>query len=47
MARAAKRDGKIMDCWSHDGRIVVKDLKGKIGTVTSLVELQGCFYNKA
>ena len=36
-----------MDCWSYDGRIVVKDLKGKISTVTSENELITCFYNKA
>ena len=47
LSRKAKRGTKIMDCWSYDGRIVVKDLKGKISTVTSENELITCFYNKA
>ena len=47
LSRKAKRGTKIMDCWSYDGRIVVKDLKGKISTVTSEKELITCFYNKA
>ena len=47
LSRKAKRGNKIMDCWSYDGRIVVKDLKGKISTVTSENELINRFYNKA
>ena len=47
LSRKAKRDNKVMDCWSYDGRIIVKDLKGKILTVASLAELKACCYNKA
>ena len=36
-----------MDCWSYDGRIVIKDSKGKISTVTSENALKTCFYNNA
>ena len=28
--RAIKRQRKIQDCWSYDGRITIKDLNGKI-----------------
>ena len=34
LPRKAKRGAKIMDCCSYDRRIVIKDLKGKISTLT-------------
>ena len=47
LSRKAKLGTKIMDFWSYDRRIVVKDLRGKISTVPSENKLNTCFYNKA
>ena len=47
LSRKAKLGAKIMDFWSYDGRIVVKDLRGKISAVPSENKLNTCFYNKA
>ena len=38
-ARALKREKRLTDCWSYDGRIVVKDNDSRITTVTSEVDL--------
>ena len=35
LARTLKKARKIQDCWSYDGRIMIKDLQGKIGSVNS------------
>ena len=39
VARSLKRLHKIQDCWSYDGRIMIKDLQGKIGNINSEDEL--------
>ena len=33
VARTLKKARKIQDCWSYDGRIMIKDLQGEIGSV--------------
>ena len=38
-ARKAKREKRIVDCWSFDGRIVMKDVRGKGHTIDNEVEL--------
>ena len=38
-ARKAKREKGIVDCWSFDGRIVIKDVRGKVHTIVNEVEL--------
>ena len=38
-ARKAKREKGIVDCWSFDGRIVIKDVRGKVHTIGNEVEL--------
>ena len=38
--RTLKRQHKIMHCWSHDGRIVIKNVQGKINTIKSEDDLQ-------
>lgn len=38
-ARADKREGKIRDCWTNDGRILVRDLGGRIHHIPTLEEL--------
>ena len=35
VARSLKRQHKIQDCWSYDGRIMIKDLQGKISNIKS------------
>lgn len=37
--RAEKRQHKLQDCWSFDGRISVKDLRGKVHSITKLENL--------
>ena len=39
LCRTLKKQHKILDCWSYDGRIVIKDLKGTIKTVSRDDEL--------
>ena len=38
-ARKAKREKGIADCWSFDGRIIIKDVRGKVHTIGNEVEL--------
>lgn len=38
--RAEKREGRLRDCWSSDGRILVKDLRGGIHLVSTLDDLR-------
>ena len=38
-ARQAKREHNIVDCWSFDGRIVIKDANNKIHTIKDENEL--------
>ena len=38
-AGKAKREKRIFDCWSFDGRIVIKDVRGKVHTIGNEVEL--------
>ena len=38
-ARSLKREKRLTDCWSYDGRIVVKDNDNRIATVTSEADL--------
>ena len=38
-ARSLKREKRLTDCWSYDGRIVVKDNDNRIVTVTSEADL--------
>ena len=42
--RKAKKDRKIMDFWTSDGKIIVKDLKGVIKSVFSERDLSACFF---
>jgi hypothetical protein len=39
-SRLTKRQEKIKDCWTHDGSIVFKDLKGKIHSGRTLRDCQ-------
>ena len=38
-ARKAKREKGVADCWSFDGRIIIKDVRGKVHTIVNEVEL--------
>ena len=38
-ARKEKCEKGIVDCWSFDGRIVIKDVRGKVHTIGNEVEL--------
>ena len=42
-----KREKRLTDCWSYDGRIVVKDNDSKITTVTSEADLAAVCSNPA
>ena len=37
--RQARRAGKLMDCWSYDGLVTIKDVAGLIKRVKTVVEL--------
>lgn len=39
LARCKKREKKVKDCWSADGRICVKDLDNKVHYITQASEL--------
>ena len=39
VARTIKRERKIQDCWSYDGRITIKDLNGKIRSINTESDL--------
>ena len=39
LARCKKRERKVKDCWSYDGRICIRDLSNKIHYVTQENEL--------
>ena len=43
-ARQAKKRREIADCWSFDGRIIIKDLKGSIKSISNLDELKNNLY---
>lgn len=39
-ARKLKRERQISDCWTFDGRIIIKNRRGKIETISSPTELR-------
>ena len=43
-ARSYKRDKKINDCWTYDGRILIKDKKNKIIPITTISELSNIVF---
>ena len=39
-ARQFKKEKKILDCWTYDGTLVIKDLHGKIKTIQDIQQLR-------